>query len=171
MNTIVEQFSGKGKRQEPILPPMSRASTPPPPQEKEAAQALAFMSAMNQDNVTLREDNARLRSDLNLALLRIRDLERERDTMRANLEHYRRYGVSIRNRLEGAMDFLRRAHDEALQGEQLDPSYGPQDPDDQQAETVITKTERELRAVAVEEIGKKYGANTRTDAKPNEPAK
>src|SRR5262245_24448065 len=112
MMSIAEQFGRRPPRQDPIMPPVPRPSVAPAADK--AAQALAFMTSMNEQNEQLREENARLRADLNLSMLRCRDLELERNSMRGLIEQYRRYAVSWRNRIQTMMDSMQRAHDEAL---------------------------------------------------------
>src|SRR5215471_455345 len=106
---IVEQF-GKRRRETEATLPSSRPPIPPTAPHEKTAQALVFVTQLQEEVNFLREDNARLRADLNLATLRNRDLESERESMRFNLEAYRRYAVSIKGNLQIAMDCIRNAN-------------------------------------------------------------
>lgn len=154
MTRIVEQF---GKRREPVVPTLTR---PVPAPHENAAQALAFVSDLSNQVHHLREENGQLRADLNLSMLRNRDLERDMLQMRSDMEAYRRYSVEVKTHLQHIVDAATRANEAALEaGEKTDS----------QAETVIGNAERELRDMATGAIGQKYGANNAQDEHPSEP--
>src|SRR5262245_6026481 len=148
-------FNGKRRRQEsrqdPSLSVVPRPVVPPAQHEK-TAQALAYVTHMNEELEFLREENGRLRADLNLARMRCRDVEKDRDQTRLEMEDYRRYNVEIRTHLRHINDSIARANECAL-------AAGDPPTADQQAETLIDNTERELRELASTEIAARYGAN------------
>jgi len=136
MTSIVEGIIGKRGRQDP-------ASRPIPPPLANTAQALAFVQRMQEELEFLREETGRLRAELNVATMRNRDLERERETTRADMEAYRRYSVTVKTHLQHIVDAATRANEEAIEaGEQIEQP-------DKRAEKVINDTKRELRELAV----------------------
>jgi len=154
-------FNGKRRqdrpdRLDPSLPAVPRPIAPAAQHEK-TAQALAYVTHMNEELDFLREENGRLRADLNLARMRCRDLETERDQTRHDMEAYRRYAVEVKTHLQTIVDVATRANDCAL-------AAGDQPGLDQQAEKLIDNTERELRDLASSDIAAKYGANANKDA-------
>lgn len=113
--SIVEQFAGRNKRKEP---PMVTPARPVAPHEKHA-EAVAFLADISAEAHALRNENAQLRADLNLAHLRIRDLEKVDAERRFNLEAYRRYSVEVKTHLQHIVDCANRANEAALEaGEQ-----------------------------------------------------
>jgi hypothetical protein len=143
MVSIVEHF-GRRKpepqlRQDPQMPAVQRP-IPPAPHE-DSARALAFVTRLNDDVAELRQENGRLRADLNLALMRCRDLERDRAVTLNDLEVYRRYSVEVRTHLSHIMDVVQRANEAALDA-------GDRQLAQEKAEQVIVETEREMRAAS-----------------------
>jgi hypothetical protein len=166
MTSIIEQY-GKRRhrpqeldRQEPIMPPGPRTNIPTAPHEK-TAQALVFVTQLNEEVAALREENARLRADLNLSMLRCRDLERDRNSMFTDMEAYRRYSVTVQTHLRTIVDCCKRANDEAIEaGEKVTMPAG----DVEQTTKLLDDTERDLREIAAAEVmGGKFGANGRPE--------
>src|SRR5262245_48499812 len=144
--SIADRFGGK--RREPTVPPMPPAQRPLPPSPHEkTAQALAFVTAINEEVVALREENARLRSERDLSLSRCRDLEQERTSLRSDLEAYRRYSVTMRSNLQTIIDVCRRVNDEAVEA-------GERRVSEQRTERIFAETEREVRELAAGEFAK-----------------
>ena len=136
MTSIVESITGKRGRQDTA----SRQVAQP---HANTAQALAFVQRMHEELEFLREETGRLRAELNVATMRNRDLERERETTRADLEAYRRYSVTVKAHLQHIVDAASRANEEALEaGDQIGQPV-------ERAEKVIDDTKRELRQLAV----------------------
>lgn len=73
MMSIVEQFGKKRNKIEPEIP-MPRVVYTPAPHEKHA-QSLVYVADLVDDNQKLTIENEKLRSDLRLAVMRIKDLE------------------------------------------------------------------------------------------------
>jgi chromosome segregation ATPase len=150
---IVEQF-GRKPKVEPTMPTAPRPNLPSltVPHE-EAAKALAWVTKLNNEVQALHTENAQLRNDLHLALTRCDDADRTMRMLRADLEQYRRYSVEVRTHLQHIVDAATRANEAALEaGERPEPI------DDKQAEKMIAAAERELREVAAEKIGQRFGA-------------
>jgi len=123
MSSIVEHF---GRRREPTVPAVQRQAPPAVPHEN-SAKALAFVSQLHDEAQALREENGRLRADLNLALMRIRDLEQDRASTRTEMEQYRRYSVEVRAHLQTVVDVATRANEAALAaGENSEKSKQPE---------------------------------------------
>lgn len=156
MSNIVKQFAGdrKLRPQEPNMMP------PPPPRarpDEHTAQALVFVTRLNEEVELLREDNARLRADLNIERMRNRDLERKLDALESTTEAYRRYSVEVKTHLQHISDAAMRANEAALDaGEQHMTA-------DRVAARVLEETERGVRELSASEIAAKYAA-------PKEPA-
>lgn len=151
MNSVVEQYGRRPQRTEPAVPPVPQRPQHPAPNAKSAADALAFMASINDDNAALQAENARLRGDLNLQMMRTRDLERDLKTERLRCEQYRVYAVTIRTLMGTIMESCHRANDAAIEASEQPPL------DDKVAQELIDKTERELREVAAADIAAKFG--------------
>ena len=86
------------------------------------AEALTYVNDMIGTIDFLREENSKLRQDGALALMRIKDLEREAIARDRNLEMYRRYSIEVRTHLEHIQDVCHRAHEAAVEaGESAPP--------------------------------------------------
>src|SRR5215831_43284 len=103
---IVDHFGRR--RREPTLPPATNIASPPV--DAKTAQALAFVTNISEEVQYLREENSRLRADLNLMLMRNRDLEQLMKMTAGNLEQYRRFAVGIRTHLVHIVDSAQRAN-------------------------------------------------------------
>src|SRR5215471_3382273 len=110
---IADHF-GK-RRREPTLPPAPNLA--PTPVDQKTAQALTFLNGLSEEVHYLREENSRLRADLNLALMRNRDLEQLHKMAMGNLEQYRRFAVGIRTHLVHIVDSAQRANNAAMEAE------------------------------------------------------
>jgi len=114
--SIVDRFGKK----EPKMPVPSQRQQNQAPYERHA-EALAFLRDINDEAQQLRAENGRLRADLNVAMMRNRDLEREIMEVRNFMEAYRRYSVTVKTHLQHIMDSITRANEEALEaGENVD---------------------------------------------------
>jgi hypothetical protein len=132
MMSIADQFGRK--RNIPKIDPeisMPRVVVTEAPNDKHA-RSLSYVNDLVEDNQRLTTENERLRSDLRLAVMRIRDLERL-DTARAqDLEAYRRYSVEVQTHFQYIKDAIMRAEQAALEaGEGQIPT-----PDDRVAQAV-----------------------------------
>ena len=125
MTSIVEHF-GRRRTEQQVVPAVR--PTPIPPHEQ-TAQALAFVTRLNDEVGELRNENGRLRADLNVAWMRIRDLEQERTLMRAEMLIYQRYSVEVRTHLQHIVDVATRANEAALAAgeipEKPQPEHAP----------------------------------------------
>jgi hypothetical protein len=139
MNVVERYGRRNGNKQEPQMP-----AVPPPrpaPDDDYEARALASVQRLKDELVTLREENGRLRADLNLALMRCREAEKMQRDMSSDLEMYRRYAVEVKTHLGLVVEIAKKANNAAF-----DAARTPM-PDDQ-AQEVIEQTERELRELA-----------------------
>lgn len=151
MMSVFDQFGKRKNEPHGAMPTVTRPTPAPGAQHEKTAQALAFVTRLNEEADWLREENGRLQADLNLTRLRCADLERVMHEMRADLEKYRNYAVEVRTHLQHIVDSAQRANEAALvAGESIQH--------DEHAARTIERTEREVR-LAAEEIGGKYGAN------------
>lgn len=142
--SIVDHFGKRKSEVNLAAVPPPRAPTPPPAPHEKTAQAVAFVAALHDECAHLREENGRLRADLNLSLMRCRDLERGMRDMTNDMEAYRRYSVEVRTHLQHIVDCATRANEAALvAGEQQPPP-----PSDKTVEDAIGEVERELRDLA-----------------------
>src|SRR5262245_7828436 len=132
--SIVESLTGNSKRRHDQHP-----AAPPPAPHANTAQALAFVQSMQQELEFLRETTDRQRVDLTTANARIRDLEREREATRGDLEAYRRYSVTVKTHLQHIVDSATRANEEAIEaGEHIEQPV-------KRAEKVVADTKHDLR--------------------------
>ncbi len=139
MMSIVEQFGKKNGRREPEIPPMPRVVSTAPAHEKHA-QALAYVGDLTDENTHLRSENTRLQQDLSLAVMRIKDLERDKVEVYHTLEAYRRYSVEVKTHLQHISDAAMRANEAALEaGEHIPPPI---------PEAALKAVEKELASAA-----------------------
>lgn len=141
--SIADHF-GKRKQEANLVPMRPTPPSPPPRDHSRDAQAIAMVTALHEDNAHLRDENGRLRADLNLALMRCRDLERSMHDMSGTMESYRRYSIEVRTHLEHIVDCVTRAQEAALSASEPGAIAG------EKAEQVINKVEAELRNVPTE---------------------
>ena len=161
----IEMFAGKRKQAvEPKLPPTPTLPVQHDERTRRAADALTFVSELQKECDWLRNENQRLRADLNIAMLRCGDVEKAMTDMRNNLEMYRRYSVEVRSHLQTVRDVVDRAHNASLEASERSTAEL-----DKSTEQMIADTEREL-GLAAEEIGKRFGANTNKDTPQPPPA-
>jgi len=156
--SIADHF-GK-RKQEPTVPAI-RPTVMPSTQHEQTAQALAFVTRLNNECEALREENSKLRADLNLSRMRCTDVERDMQAIKSSLEMHRRYSVEIRTHLGHIVDSVQRANEAAM-------AAGEVERPDRQAERVIAETEREMR-IASGDIAAKYGANGKDKAAESPP--
>jgi hypothetical protein len=143
MNVVERYGKRNSSKQEPQMP----APLPPAAPHDQAAKALAFVTGLNDEVAMLREENGRLRADLNLALMRCRDAERAMRDMDGDLERYRRYSITVKTQLALVVDIALKANDAAC-----DAVHNPAPMPDDQAEQMIQDTERELRELAADKV-------------------
>jgi hypothetical protein len=96
--SVIEQYAGKRKRDPEV--PMPRVVETPKPQLADHAKAVADIQNLVDNNEFLRAENDKLRQDGALALMRVKDLEREAADRSTDLEMYRRYAVEARTHFE-----------------------------------------------------------------------
>lgn len=112
MMSIVEQFGKKRNKIEPEIP-MPKVVYTPAPHEKHA-QSLVYVADLVDDNQKLTIENEKLRSDLRLAVMRIKDLERLDSDRAHDLEAYRRYAVTVETHFDVLEDAVRRIREAGL---------------------------------------------------------
>ncbi len=140
MMSIVKQFGKENGK----VPPLPRVvETPMPPNERHA-QALEFVGGLAEENARLEAENRQLRQDGALALMRIKDLEKEAAERFHVMEAYRRYSVEVRTHLEHIQDSCHRANEAALVASESAPPMP-----DAAVKAAAEAVEREL-AAAVE---------------------
>ncbi len=150
--SIADHFGKRGGSNGAVKigPPMPMAMPPLPhvvetrPPHDSHAQAIVYVNDLVEANDFLRQENAKLRQDGALALMRIKDLEREAAERFRVMEAYRRYAVEVRTRLETVLDAATRANEAALDASESAPPMP-----DEALKTVVDAVEKEL-AAAVE---------------------
>src|SRR5262245_38431203 len=112
------------RRRDPPVPTLPAVPQPVPPSapHENTAKALAQVTSLIEEVNYLREHAGRLRADLNIALMRIRDLEGLLFTQSADMEKYRRYSVEIRTHLAHIVDCCQRANEAALEAGDKPPA-------------------------------------------------
>jgi hypothetical protein len=139
MMSIVKQFGKENGK----VPPLPRVvETPMPPNERHA-QALEFVGSLAEENARLEDENRQLRQDGALALMRIRDLEREATLRFSELETNRRYAVEVQTHLQHVLDAATHAHHCAVNAAEAPLQLMPDAVHQAAAEVV----EKELNAV------------------------
>ena len=153
--SIVEAFAGKrasGKR-DPDMPPMPRV-VETRPANSDLAETIERVNNMVGTIDFLREENRQLRQDGALALMRVKDLEREAGARGLEMEAYRRYAVRIQTHLEHITDACSRANEDAIEA-----GANPQPMPDEALKAVVDAVGKELN-----------GVEALVEEKPKEPA-
>lgn len=138
--SIVEAFAPKRKR-DPEVPPMPRVVETKPPNAN-YAEALDHVNNMVGTIDFLREENRQLRQDGALALMRIKDLEREAAARGLEMEAYRRYSCRVQTHLEHITDACTRANQDAIEAGDT-----PQPMPDEALKAVADAVDKELNGV------------------------
>jgi chromosome segregation ATPase len=156
MMATIDQFIGKKK---PMTKELKLNPVQPSPADltERHAKALSFVSDLTEENNRLHTDNGRLQADLNLALMRIRDLEKAATERDYDLEAYRRYSVEIKTHMQHIIDSAdaltvtcKRANEAALEaGEQ------------QHTETVVKKV-KSIEDTIAEVVKQESGPNAQS---------
>jgi hypothetical protein len=121
MMSIANQFGKKnGRKAEPEVTMPRLVETKP--LNSGYAEALDHVNQMVETIDFLQEENRQLRQDGALALMRIKDLEREAAARGLEMEGYRRYSCRVQTHLEHIADCCTRANQDAMEaGEHAPP--------------------------------------------------
>lgn len=152
---MLEQFAPKKKNGDNGGKIPAIAMPKPPAPNERHAQALTFVADLTTDNDFLRTENGQLRAELNIAKMRIGDLERDAGARNFDLEGYRRYSVEVKTHLQHIIDACHRANEAALEAGENRPPLPPMD------NAALLKGIDDITAAA---IGAKFGAGTDIDA-------